>query len=121
MNRDCPVRAIGRHLSGDSWFRHAALGTKSSHARRRAAASVSEALTIRTASDPSPCLRLGRCRQPHETGDPMTTQTPQTRTEVPRSPEAPSYDRQPAVDRRPTATRRTFTETKNGFKTSGST
>ena len=48
----------------------------------------------------------------------MTMQTPQSRTEVPRSPAPPTYDRQPAVDRRPTATRRTFTETKNGFKTS---
>ena len=45
----------------------------------------------------------------------MTTQIPQTRTEAPSSPAPPSYDRQPAVDRQP---RRTFTETKNGFKTS---
>jgi hypothetical protein len=48
----------------------------------------------------------------------MTTQTPQTRTEVPSSPAPASYDRQPAVDREPIATRRTYTETKNGFKTS---
>jgi hypothetical protein len=48
----------------------------------------------------------------------MTTQIPQTRTEVPRNPTQPTYDRQPAGDRQPTVIRRTFTETKNGFKTS---
>ena len=47
----------------------------------------------------------------------MTTQTPQTRTESPSSPAPPAYDRQPTDDRQPTV-RHTFTETKNGFKTS---
>ena len=47
----------------------------------------------------------------------MTTQTPQTRTEAPSSPAPPAYDRQPTDDRQPTV-RHTFTETKNGFKTS---
>ena len=48
----------------------------------------------------------------------MTTQSPQTHTDVPRSPAPSSYDRQPSIDRQSVTTRRTFTETKNGFKTS---